>query len=300
MNVLSLFDGMGGAYQAMVRAKILVDNYYFSEVDKNCVKVSLYNNPDGVNLGDIKDYKEWGVDWGKIDILFGGFPCQAYSFGGKQKAFDDPRGQLAIITCEILEHAKKQNPNLYFLLENVKMKKVYSDKLNEIFGVKFISINSNLVSAQNRTRYYWTNIPNVVQPEDRGITFSNGIIAAIRGRVKNEEGKGIEKEFKSLKGICKQYLEPRRDGKSNALNTIMKTNVVIEELPETLPILAKDFSYRHLTIDELCFLQTLDPNMFKDERGELIVSKTAIQKMIGNGWTIDVIVEILKNITYEK
>ena len=108
-----------------------------------------------------------------IDLVMGGSPCQGFSFAGKQLNFEDPRSKLFFEYVDILNRVKKINPNVLFLLENVKMKKESQDVISQMLGVEPIEINSSLVSAQNRVRLYWTNIPSVKQPEDRGITWGD-------------------------------------------------------------------------------------------------------------------------------
>ena len=102
-------------------------------------------------------------------ILIGGSPCQGFSFAGKQLNFDDPRSKLFFEYVRVLKEWKPD----YFLLENVKMKKEFQDIISEQLGVEPIEINSALVSAQNRKRLYWTNIPNVEQPEDKGVLLKD-------------------------------------------------------------------------------------------------------------------------------
>ncbi len=163
MNVLSLFDGMSCGRIALDRLGIKVDNYYASEIDKYAMKVSEANYPDIIQIGDVTkiNYDELP----QIDLIMGGSPCQGFSFAGKQLAFDDPRSALFFCFWRAVKHLKPK----YFLLENVRMKKEYLDVISEYMGVEPIMINSALVSAQNRVRYYWTNIPGIEQPEQRGI-----------------------------------------------------------------------------------------------------------------------------------
>ena len=165
MNILSLFDGMSCGRLAFDRLGIKVDKYYASEIDKYAIQVSSANYPDIIQIGDVCDVK--GEDYPDIDLVLAGSPCQGFSFAGNQLAFDDPRSALFFEFVRILKEVKPK----YFLLENVKMKKEFLDVISEQVGVEPILINSALVSAQNRLRYYWTNIPGVEQPEDRGIVL---------------------------------------------------------------------------------------------------------------------------------
>jgi DNA (cytosine-5)-methyltransferase 3A len=165
MNVLSLFDGMSCGRIALERLGIKVNNYYASEIDKYAMKVSEANYPDIIQVGDVTELDTSTLP--NIDLVMGGSPCQGFSFAGKQLAFDDPRSALFF---EFVRCVKELKPK-YFLLENVRMKKEYLDIISEHMGVEPIMINSALVSAQNRVRYYWTNIPGVEQPEQRGMVL---------------------------------------------------------------------------------------------------------------------------------
>lgn len=169
MNVLSLFDGISCGRVALERAGIPVDKYYASEIDKGAIAISNKNYPDIIRLGSVETHKSWVIDLSKIDLLIGGSPCQGFSVAGKQLNFDDPRSKLFFEYVDILNAIREKNPNVKFLLENVKMKKDYSDIITEYLGVEPIEINSSLVSAQSRRRLYWTNIEGVTQPADKGI-----------------------------------------------------------------------------------------------------------------------------------
>tara|TARA_R100001460_G_scaffold90111_1_gene131673 strand:- start:37 stop:1281 length:1245 start_codon:yes stop_codon:yes gene_type:complete len=174
VKVLSLFDGMSCGRIALDQLGIPVDKYYASEIDKYAIQVAQANYPDTIHVGDIcnldpEDYKD-------IDLILAGSPCQGFSFAGKQLAFDDPRSALFFEFIRLLKAIKPK----YFLLENVRMKKeflqVISEQVSECypeipFGIEPIFINSSLVSAQSRQRYYWTNIPGIQQPEDKGIVL---------------------------------------------------------------------------------------------------------------------------------
>ena len=169
LNVVSCFDGISCGQESLKQLEIPVEKYYSSELDKYAIAVTQHNHPDTIQVGDITNWRDWDIDWASIDLIFGGSPCQGFSFAGKQLAFDDPRSKLFFVFVEIINHIKTVNPDVKFLLENVRMKQEYLDIISEHMGVQYVKINSALVSAQNRVRYYWTNIAELEQPENRGI-----------------------------------------------------------------------------------------------------------------------------------
>jgi len=172
MIVLSLFDGMSCGKVALDRENITVTKYYASEIDKPAMFISNKNHPDIIQLGDIINWKSWNIDWSSINLVLGGSPCQGFSFAGKQLAFDDPRSKLFFVFADILNHIKKLNPDVKFLLENVRMKKESLSIITDYVGIEPVFINSALVSAQNRQRYYWANW-EFGQPEDKGILLKD-------------------------------------------------------------------------------------------------------------------------------
>jgi len=166
MNILSLFNGISGARVALDRAGIDVTNFYSSEVDKYANTITNNQYPDTIQLGCITDWKEWDIE--QPDLIVFGSPCQGFSFAGKQLNFDDPRSALFFTAYDIVQHYKPK----YFLMENVKMKKEYQERISELLGVEPVLINSALVSAQNRQRLYWCNW-EVEQPDDKGILLKD-------------------------------------------------------------------------------------------------------------------------------
>ena len=169
MNVLSLFDGMSCGRIALDKAGIPINNYWASEIDPYAIKVARINYPDTIHVGDIAalDWNDEGLH-AHIDLLIGGSPCQGFSFAGKQLNFNDPRSKLFFEFVRLMDEMKPT----WFLLENVKMKKESQDIISWYLGVQPQEINSSLVSAQNRKRFYWTNIP-FTMPEDRGIMLKD-------------------------------------------------------------------------------------------------------------------------------
>lgn len=168
MNVLSLFDGISCGLVALKRSVAKVDNYYASEIDKYAIQISKKNHPEIKHIGDIKKIDVGAL--GKIDLFLAGPPCQGFSCSGKQLNWCDPRSLLFLRAIEILQEIKKTNPGVKFLIENVaSMKNFVRTELDKRLGVESIVINSNLISAQNRKRLYWANIPMPGQPKDKGI-----------------------------------------------------------------------------------------------------------------------------------
>ena len=180
MNVLSLFDGLSGGRIALERSGLKVDNYYSSEIDKYAIQIANKNYPqDEVNrLGDITKWQDWNIDWSSIDLVTGGFPCQAWSIAGKQLGDKDERGMLFWTMLDIMKKVIEYNPKAKFLIENVRMKKEFEEYItlhtsNALGTVYKHLINSALVSAQNRQRYYWTNIEDIKDIKDKGILLKN-------------------------------------------------------------------------------------------------------------------------------
>jgi len=296
-NVLSLFDGMSCGQIALNRAGITYDNYYASEIDKHAIKVTQHNYPNTIQLGDVTKIKS--SDLPKIDLLIGGSPCQGFSFSGKQLNFDDPRSKLFF---EFVRLVKECQPK-YWLLENVVMKKEFEQVITEQLGVEPVKINSSLVSAQNRVRLYWANF-DIVEPKDRGIKL-NDILedvetlgqttnlnkATILGRRLND--KGIREDYNKNIPItqCLEVRASNRD-KSNCITTVAKDNVLT-----TMPIgrhpdaFKNKLPFRYFTTKEYCRLQTVPDDYFDG-----VATENQIRKMIGNGWTVDVIAHIFQGV----
>jgi DNA (cytosine-5)-methyltransferase 3A len=301
MNILSLFDGISCGRVALERAGIAVDNYYASEIDKYAIQVSQKNYPSIIQIGDIT--KVDGNKYKDIDILIGGSPCQGFSFAGKQLNFSDPRSVLFFEYVRILKEVKPK----YFLLENVKMKKEYQDVISEMLGIEPIEINSSLVSAQNRVRLYWTNIPNIEQPEDKNVCLEDILESkeyigpgAIRGRKLNKGtilgrrlNSNSHREDYNKEIPITQCLEVRATNvnKSNCLTTVEKDNVLTPLQIGRHPGAFKNkLPFRYYTIKEYCRLQTL-PDCYTD-----VCSDSKAKKLIGNGWTVDVIAHIFRTL----
>ena len=279
MNVLSLFDGMSCGQIALDRLGVKYDKYYASEIDPHSIKVAKSNYPETIHLGDVT--KIHSADLPQIDLLIGGSPCQGFSFAGKELNFEDPRSSLFFEYVRLLRELKPK----YFLLENVVMQKKFQNIISFQLGVMPIMINSNLVSAQNRKRLYWTNIPNVDQPSDKEIKLNDILeIPGSGGRIVGRRlNNGVRDDYNtSLPRV--QRLEINKDPqKSNCLSTVQKDCIV-----------TTNESYRNLTILECERLQTVPDNYTS------AACKSQRIKMLGNGWTVDVICHILGKIPKEE
>jgi len=305
MNVLSLFDGMSCGQLALQRAGIQVENYFAAEIDKYAIKVTQANFPGTVQLGDVTAVDPDSLP--DIDLLIGGSPCQGFSFAGKQLNFDDPRSKLFWEYVRLLNALKPK----YFLLENVKMKKESMDVITEALGVEPIFINSNLVSAQNRQRYYWTNIPVSKLPDDKGIVLADILED---GHVDRDKSHCIDANyFKG--GNLKSYFEKHRRqlvfskdgmchvGDAGISDKYAYVNRVYHPSGKGPSLVASDgghlqpkvskgtTEYRKLTPLECERLQTV-PEGYTNH-----VSNTQRYKMLGNGWTVDVVSHIMKGLT---
>lgn len=342
MNVLSLFDGMSCGQVALERAGIDVDHYFASEIDPYAIEICLKNYPDTIQLGDIMQLKTDMLP--PIDLVMGGSPCQSFSVAGDGSGFD---GKSALF-WEFVRVLKEVKPK-YFLLENVKMKREWRDIISKEMGVEPILINSALVSAQNRQRYYWTNITDRL-PKDKGILLADILEEGVVDRDKSfcldanyfkgtnlrgyfgknrrqvvftesrtAQAKAIRRKFRQQYGVDysprrAKELKVREDDKANCLTTagFTREQIVMEKSQTILSTMYKEnvksmlkrnkgglivgreeadnILFRKLTPLECERLQTL-PDGYTDG-----VSDTQRYKMIGNGWTVDVIAHIFKYI----
>lgn len=310
MNVLSLFDGMSCGRIALERAGIQVDNYFASEIDKHAIKVSQNNWDDVTAIGDVtkisfKDgvlYTEVGeFQVGKIDLVIAGSPCQGFSIAGKQLAFDDERSKLYFVFERILKEVQEENPDVKFLLENVKMKQEYKDVITMRLGVDHVSINSKVVSAQSRGRDYWSNI-NFTLPEDKCIIVKDILDNYTEGSISSVEVQSQLDDLLRSSKYAKNYfwsydtlgriLVTRPDGlKIQRIGRIAfgrhKSEIVT---CVTTPYVFDGNNIRKFSPEECEKLQTVP------EGYTSCVSDSQRYKMLGNGWTVDVIAHIFKGI----
>lgn len=284
MNVLSLFDGMSVGQIALNRVGIKYNNYFASEIKKHAIKVAKHNYPDTIHIGDVNKFVFSGLP--KIDLLIGGSPCQDFSIANMERA--GLEGTRSGLFYQFLRVKNLLKPK-YWLLENVKMRPESERQLNEYLGVKGVHINSELVSFQKRPRIYWSNIPFTI-PEDKGINF--------------QDFKDTDPDY------CRQFMmnrtpsrvkmwgegKGRGNGRGTCANVTNSDKIYCltrkqDRCPNSGLIQCEDFA-RYLTRRELELAQTV-PVGYTD-----CVSYNQAQCLLGDGWTVDVIAHILKNIKH--
>lgn len=256
MKVLSLYDGISCGMAALERSGIAVEKYDAFEIDKYAIKVSEKNYPQIVHHGDVFDGDF--TQFKGYDLLIGGSPCTYWSIA-KNNRETTPDGMGGKLFMEFVR-ALRESKCRYFLYENNNsIHKDIKDFISEQLGVEPIMINSALVSAQQRKRCYWTNIPNVTQPTDRGILLKDILESGISWQDKSycmtasydgavfwntmqrsqrsmvaepvgvaQRGRYIESGKRNVRceGGTEQHIEARKDGKSNCLTTVQKDSMV--------------------------------------------------------------------------
>ena len=201
MRVLSLFNGMNTGRQALENVGIKVEKYYSSEIKPYAIELTQHHFPDTIQVGDVIKWRDWDIDWKSIDLVLSGSPCQDLSAAGKRAGINGKKSSLFFVFVEILEHIKSLNPKVLFLQENVgSASKLDVGIMSRALGVYPVRINSSLVTAQLRDRYYWSNIrtketmfdivTDIPQPKDRGIILQNIITS---GTVKEKKAFMINK-----------------------------------------------------------------------------------------------------------
>ena len=308
INVLSCFDGISCGQIALERAGIKVNNYFASEIDKNAIKVTQHNYPNTVQLGSVINVKAENLP--KIDLLIGGSPCQGFSFAGKQLNFKDLRSKLFFEYVRLL---KELNPK-HFLLENVRMKQEYQDIISDCLGVKPILINSADFCPQSRERLYWTSIP-INDTRYSNNTFLCDIL---------EQGVDDKyllinnyklKTLKSLKSRIQVLSENYRDNHKINQNKPVLVSEVINDTPsgrsrQTDRLYSSKSKCPTLLANRACDLKIDDNSKIIDnwrtltpiecERLQTVpenytscIKDAARYKLLGNGWTVDVIAHVL-------
>jgi site-specific DNA-cytosine methylase len=280
MNVVSLFNGMNTGRQALENVGIKVDKYYSSEIKPYAIELTQHHFPDTIQVGDVTKWCEWDIDWSKIDLILSGSPCQDLSAAGKRAGINGSRSSLFFVFVEILEHIKSLNPKVLFFQENVgSAAKLDIGIMSRALRVYPVRINSSLVTAQLRDRYYWSNIrtkqdgmfgdiiTDIPQPKDRGIIFKDIITTGIVDTDKHtclNTGSGATEKAKQ------EYLLHRND--TTGMITLIKENEKVRTVNKI----------------EMCRLQG-----FPDDYCDILTTAKA-GSLLGDGWTLPIIKHIFK------
>ena len=290
MNILSLFNGMSTGHTALDNVGIKVDKYYSSEIKPAAIKLTQHHYPDTIQLGDVTNWKEWDIEWDKIDMVLSGSPCQDLSIAGKRKGLRGERSGLFFTFVDILKHIKKYNPNVLFLQENVgSAPREDVGIMSRELGVYPVRINSSLVTAQLRDRYYWSNIrtrkdglfgdlvTDIPLPKDRKIMFKDIIE---NGYVVNK------KSYCLLEGESRPHKSNKR--RFRRWKTTAFVNIVFTK--KTL----SPFFNRYLSQLELERFQGFLDNWTH------ILNRNDAASLLGDGWTLPVIEHIFSFIKENK
>jgi site-specific DNA-cytosine methylase len=274
-NVISLFNGMGTLRQSFHDLGIPINKYYSSEIKPYAIELQQHHFPDVIQVGDINNWKEWDIDWETIDFIGSGSPCQDLSVAGKRAGINGSRSSLFFTFVEILEHVKNLNPNVKFLQENVGSANVKDvGIMSRALGVYPVRIDSSLITAQLRDRYYWTNIRtkntmfdvvvDIPQPKDKKILL-NDILTSGR----SDRDKHTCLNTGSGKGGTQRYLKHRNE--TTGMITLIDDNG----------------KFRTCNTIEMCRLQGF-PDNYCD-----ILTQTKAGSLLGDGWTLPIINYIL-------
>ena len=287
MIVLSLFDGISTGHLALDDAKINVEKYYASEINPYATKITNTRFPNTIQLGDINLWKNWDIEWSEIDLILAGSPCQDLSFAGSKTGLSGNKSSLFFVFLDILNFVKTKNPKVLFLLENVKMKQENLKLITDYLNIKPVRINSNLVSAQNRDRYYWTNINNgnISQPNDCKII--------LKDILREEDDGKYPLSTKHMNAFIKNYPNWKICDRNEKAKPILATYY---KQPPHCPYIEDKMSesgVRRLSPEECELCQTLPLGYTKVDS----ISDTRRYESIGNGWTMKIISHILSHMS---
>jgi DNA (cytosine-5)-methyltransferase 1 len=281
MNVVSLFNGMNTGRQALENVGIKVNKYYSSEIKPYAIELTQYHFPDTIQVGDVTKWREWDIDWSNIDLILSGSPCQDLSAAGKRAGINGSKSSLFFVFVEILEHIKSLNPKVLFFQENVgSASKLDVGIMSRALGVYPVRINSSLVTAQLRDRYYWSNIrtketmfdlvTDIPHPKDKGIMLKDIITSG---------------EVDRNKSLC--IIERYIGAVPKSEEAIQKFLINRVEFGSYTVVLDNNL-YRPFNKIEMCRLQGF-PDDYCD-----ILSTDKAGSLLGDGWTLPIIEHIFK------
>ena len=276
MNVVSLFNGMNTGRQALENVGIKVNKYYSSEIKPYAIELTQHHFPDTIQVGDVTKWKEWNIDWKSIDLILSGSPCQDLSAAGKRAGINGSKSSLFFVFVEILEHIKSLNPNVLFLQENVgSASKLDVGIMSRALGVYPVRINSKLVTAQLRDRYYWSNIKtketmfdivtDISQPKDKGIMLQDIVTG---GNVDTDKHTCLNTGSGTTEKSSQRYLQHRNE--TTGMITLIQENEIVRTVNKI----------------EMCRLQG-----FPDDYCDILTTAKA-GSLLGDGWTLPIIEHI--------
>ena len=276
MNVVSLFNGMNTGRQALENVGIKVNKYYSSEIKPYAIELTQHHFPDTIQVGDVTKWKEWNIDWKSIDLILSGSPCQDLSAAGKRAGINGSRSSLFFVFVEILNHIKTLNPNVLFLQENVgSASKLDVGIMSRALGVYPVRINSKLVTAQLRDRYYWSNIKtketmfdivtDISQPKDKGIMLQDIVTG---GNVDTDKHTCLNTGSGTTEKSSQRYLQHRNE--TTGMITLIQENEIVRTVNKI----------------EMCRLQG-----FPDDYCDILTTAKA-GSLLGDGWTLPIIEHI--------
>ena len=314
MNVVSLFNGMNTGRQALENVGIKVNKYYSSEIKPYAIELTQHHFPDTIQVGDVTKWRDWDIDWGSIDLILSGSPCQDLSAAGKRAGIHGSKSSLFFVFVEILEHIKTLNPKVLFFQENVgSAAKLDIGIMSRALGVYPVRINSSLVTAQLRDRYYWSNIrtrqdgmfgdiiTDIPQPKDKGILFKDIITDGTVERVKalailESESRAVTSQESIKKRAAKEFINMIYvdTDKHTCLNTGSGTTEKAKqeyllhrnETTGMITLIKQNEKVRTVNKIEMCRLQGF-PDNYCD-----ILSTAKAGSLLGDGWTLPIIQHI--------
>lgn len=322
MNVLSLFNGMSTGHTALENVGIKVGKYYSSEIKTAAIKLTQHHYPNTIQLGDVTKWKEWDIDWKNIDMVLSGSPCQDLSIAGKRKGLEGERSGLFFVFVDILNHIKELNPKVLFLQENVaSAPKKDIGIMSRALGVYPVRINSSLVTAQLRDRYYWSNIrtaldgmfgdivTDIPQPKDKKIMFRDivqggavkvdksvclaerTIASASYKDMESDKAQNFLKQRESRSMMSLIYVD--RDKSYTLLESIKSVcnnknqKSIQNRINQRMhPVVYEDKIARIVNKVEMCRLQG-----FPDDWCDILTDVEA-GSLLGDGWTLPIIEHI--------
>ncbi len=341
INVLSLFNGMSTGHTALDNVGIKVNKYYSSELKPYAIELTQHHYPETIQLGDVNNWREWDIDWKSIDLLLSGSPCKDLSIAGKRKGINGSNSGLFWRFIEILEHIKSLNPNIIFFQENVgSAPKEDVGIMSRAMGVYPVRLNSSLVTAQLRDRYYWTNaktkpfgmfgdlITDIPEPKDRNIK----LIDVITDGWTDKEKANCILESESRMTTSQESLKKRYVKDFNTIvylvedevrvktNTVKGYDVLTEEDCLNLSFPSSTTRRGRVTKGKApCLLQGNEPlYVLKDKQVRMlnqtelerlqgfpdgwtsILTRNKAASLLGDGWTLPIIEHIFQYLPFKK